>query len=440
LLGVFLALPALAYAGSALSPAPADGQKVALTAWSSIVYEYPVGSGKWFFDGYVGNQPETYNLYSSGTTVTAPTTTIEYLDAGDVVVGRESFAVPSNVMPFAWVSPYSYPTGYFKVLHRALTLPLGAIPSKTRFAPEVGKLDPEYPKYHYGTAASTAVFADISTSVGEVDDVTLGDGRVQLTVTATNNTAKPVGPVIVTANEVYGASISNVFGLNTYDVTINDPAKALRLEPGESTTFLLRGLAATPPASNRYGPWNLIAEAEPFTDLVGTVSLAGAPVAGVTVSVPGYPSVVTATDGTYSVPSLNREALTATFSKPGLITQAVPFTMGFSTNTVRDVLMVAQVPVTHATPKVSGKASARKGTKLYGRLSPGRVSAVRLEVQVYSKKKYRSYKSFTVRSSASGAWSYKAKLKRGTYRVRSRTLAESPYLAGASGWRKVVVK
>ena len=104
------------------------------------------------------------------------------------------------------------------------------------------------------------------------------------------------------------------------------------------------------------------------------------------------------------------------------------------------VLDVRKSGVTLSIPKVSGKASARKGTTLIGTVSPGHRVRVMLEVQRYSKRKYRSYKKLYVYSTDSGSYRYKYKLKKGTYRVRAVTPTDGTWLAGASGWRKVVVK
>ncbi len=98
------------------------------------------------------------------------------------------------------------------------------------------------------------------------------------------------------------------------------------------------------------------------------------------------------------------------------------------------------VAVSLGTPRVSGKASAKKGTKLVGSLAPGHVTKVTLEVQVLSKRKYKKYKKYYVNTTQSGSWSYKVKLRRGTYRVRALTASDGTYLAGSSGWRKITVK
>ncbi len=103
-------------------------------------------------------------------------------------------------------------------------------------------------------------------------------------------------------------------------------------------------------------------------------------------------------------------------------------------------VVVQKIVATGTMPKVSGKATAKKGTTLTGAVAPGRATRVTIEVQVYSKKKYRAHKKYAVTSTATGAWKYKAKLKKGTYRIRMRTDADATYLEAVSGWRKVTVK
>jgi len=91
-------------------------------------------------------------------------------------------------------------------------------------------------------------------------------------------------------------------------------------------------------------------------------------------------------------------------------------------------------------PKASGKASAKRGTKLVGAVTPGHSTRVTVEVQRYKSKKYRSYKKYSVGSTASGAYALKKKFPRGTYRVRALAAAAPGYREAASGWRKIVVK
>jgi hypothetical protein len=104
------------------------------------------------------------------------------------------------------------------------------------------------------------------------------------------------------------------------------------------------------------------------------------------------------------------------------------------------VVTVVRVPCSLSAPSVTGKATARKGTALKGTITPGHAGRVTLEVKVLSKKKYKAYKRYTTTSKATGGWTYKARLKKGTYRIRALTADGPIYSAGASKWRKVVVK
>ncbi|HET6351298.1 MAG TPA: FG-GAP-like repeat-containing protein [Coriobacteriia bacterium] len=101
---------------------------------------------------------------------------------------------------------------------------------------------------------------------------------------------------------------------------------------------------------------------------------------------------------------------------------------------------VLKRPVTLSTPKVSGKPTAKKGTTFTGTVLPGHVARVTLEVQRHSRGKYRAYKKYYVTSGAAGSYKYKAKPKKGTYRVRAITAEDAKWLAKTSSWRKVVVK
>jgi len=104
------------------------------------------------------------------------------------------------------------------------------------------------------------------------------------------------------------------------------------------------------------------------------------------------------------------------------------------------LVTVVRAPCSLSTPRVSGKATAKKGTALSGIVTPACAERVTLEVQVLSGQKFRAYKRYSTNSTATGAWSYKAKLKKGTYRIRALTAQGEIYSAGRSGWRKVVVK
>ncbi len=423
---------------SALVATPPDGAKVALTAYGSTVYEYPVGSGTWYFDGGVGNW--SASTYADGVTVVRPTVTLEYLDAASLPVGTETFEVDVNVMPFN--TGGGDPMGaYYHLFHRRLAgMPVGADPTKTRIMPEVAPSDPAWPKYQYGIAAKTLVHQLLPTVPGPVDSTTLGDGRIQYVVTVTNDTLETVGPVRFWGNENAGVSNSSNSMLDVYEVTPLEPAKAKRLAPGESTTFQVRGLAPTPLGLNRYSDWNRYAEAEPLTNLTGIVSSNWAREGGTTVSVPDCEPVVTAADGSYTVPYVLPGTYQVTFTKPGFQPTVRTVTVSYAGDTVCHAQLIkAAVPLTPGRPRVSGKATAKRGTLLKGSIAPS-YGQVTIEVQVLSKKKYKKYKTFYATSTMTGEWSKKIKIKKGTYRVRVTTRAWEAYFAGVSSWRTFKVK
>jgi hypothetical protein len=363
LAGLMLA-PTLAFA-EVLPPAPADGQKVALYAYTSEVYEYPAGSGAWYLDYFVSNYPSNY--YSDGANIVDPMTSIEYLNAADAVVGVETFGVPANVMLFAWQPTDTYPGNeYYRTVHHRLTPPAGAVPSKTRMAVEVPPTDPDYPKYHYGIAARAAVPGSLDRSPGPVDAVTLGGGRTQFTLTVTNSTDVTVGPVQVQGSEGWGPSSSNVYFLNGYDVVANDPAKALRLGVGESTTFTVRGLRPTPDTFLRFAV-NLWAEAEP-TDLYGTVTFRGAPLAGASVTVDGYSPRTTISNGGYAMSGVVPGSHLVIFSKPGFMDSGIMVTTAPGSQISQDVAMSTYPSLTRS-PSQSTKTYTRKHGKVTYTLS-----------------------------------------------------------------------
>ncbi len=140
LFGVLLASTGVS--AFAVFPAPADGQRVALSVDNPRVYEYPVSSGTWYIDGFIRNN--RYVDYSAGVNVVSPHTTVEYLDDSDVVVGSQTFEVPVHVLECC-EGLSSFKGGYFRVFHQEIDVPAGANPTKTRFAVEVPTSDPPSP-------------------------------------------------------------------------------------------------------------------------------------------------------------------------------------------------------------------------------------------------------------------------------------------------------
>lgn len=96
-LALLVAVPSVAMA--ILPPPPADGAKVVLSVgespWEVAVYQYPVGSGPWYLDASVANNP--WNTYSSGVNVVRPMVTIDYrvLPRTWSSAGRRSLSRPS---------------------------------------------------------------------------------------------------------------------------------------------------------------------------------------------------------------------------------------------------------------------------------------------------------------------------------------------------------
>jgi hypothetical protein len=432
---IIAGLGAPASALGILLPTPADGNSVSLNTWGGVVYEYPADSS-WYFDGGVGNQ--SGSTYAAGVNIVNPMVTIEFLDASDTPIGTETFSAGANVMPYYLGA--GLPTGYFKWVHHKLEgLPAGAVLSKTRFRAEVSNVDPEWPKYQYGTAASAIAYQGLP-SVASPWDFSLGDGRVQCDLTVTNNTSSYVGPVRVWGNEDYGLTTSNAYMLNAYDVTALDAAKSQRLAPGESTVFHLRGLAATPIGQNRYSDWNREVEAEALTNVTGTITSGANPVGGATVSVSEC-TTTTAADGTYTLQGVVPGARSVTIAKAAFVTQVAPVTVSYAGNATLNVaLRLAPVPSNSSMPKLSGKARHKKWTTFTGKITPARGSRVTIEVQVLSKKRYKTYTHNHISSNSHGNWTYRIKVKRGTYRIRAITGASEGFLSRTTGWRKVVVK
>jgi hypothetical protein len=110
------------------------------------------------------------------------------------------------------------------------------------------------------------------------------------------------------------------------------------------------------------------------------------------------------------------------------------------TFSVQGQFVSLDAPTSMTTPKVVGKATSRSKTKFTGSVKPGRAALVNVEISRLSKKKFKAFKVLHASAVANGAWSIKAKLSKGTYRIRTTTRATPGYTAGSSSWRKVVVK
>jgi hypothetical protein len=258
LVALILAIGAQTAFAPPLPAPPADGTKVPVYVYGQMedgrypVYEYPLGSGVWYIDGIFANYTNSY--YAGGVTVRNPYLTVEYRNSADGLVSRETFAVPSMVMP-------SNPAANsYRPVHHRLTVPPGADPTRTWW-PEESPGAPGFPNFDYATAASTLTYQSIDLSWST--QTTDADGRTFGTVIVTNNGTEIVGPVVVTGREGYGATGSENC-LDSLHVFANVPATAARLFPGESTTFEAYGLNPTPLHTPAYVRNTLSTEAEAY--------------------------------------------------------------------------------------------------------------------------------------------------------------------------------
>ena len=127
----------------AVFPAPADGQRVALSVDNPRVYEYPVSSGTWYIDGVIRNN--RHADYSSWVNVVSPHATVEFLN--ECGCRRRQPDLRSAGPRSGVLRPASsLPGGYFRVFHQEIDVPTGANPTKTRFAVEVPTSDPRLPQ------------------------------------------------------------------------------------------------------------------------------------------------------------------------------------------------------------------------------------------------------------------------------------------------------
>lgn len=241
----------------AVLPPPADGQKTSLGPLPVTLYaayEYPTASGTWYVGGSAGNF--SGDAYTGAVNVVNPKITIEYLNAADAHVGYETFNVGAGILPAASQA------GYYYLFHHRLTLPAGADPSKTMLATEVPEGDAAYPKFFYGTATSTTLLPlHLTPFWGPVDSTTLGDGRTILPVTVRNDSPDILNANLVSAYEQYAGST-----FCSMEVVANNPAQAARLAPGQSTTFTLRGLRASPGPLTRVTPYSSVTMGTPLAN------------------------------------------------------------------------------------------------------------------------------------------------------------------------------
>jgi hypothetical protein len=96
--------------------------------------------------------------------------------------------------------------------------------------------------------------------------------------------------------------------------------------------------------------------------------------------------------------------------------------------------------VSLSAPRISGSATHTRATKFVGTVSPGHSVRVTVTIQRRVSGRWRSYSIDRPTSNSAGAWSFKRKVRAGTFRLRATTSAGVPWLAGASAWRTVKIK
>jgi hypothetical protein len=172
--------------------------------------------------------------------------------------------------------------------------------------------------------------------------------------------------------------------------------------------------------------------------LKGIASSGGVPLAGVVVTVPDCPPALTASDGSYIVSDIIPTTYSVTFSKSGFVSQAAGVTIPDGGIARQDVSLRSNIGL--SSPKVLGRASARRGTTLRGTVSPAHSTRLSVQVRRLVHKKWRTYGTVMVTSSSAGVWRTKLKLRRGTYSIRVYSAGDQAHLSGVSAWRKVVVR
>ena len=193
-----------------------------------------------------------------------------------------------------------------------------------------------------------------------------------------------------------------------------------------------------------------LAVGEPVTVgvLTGMVSDDTGALAGVSVSVPDHPAVLTAVDGSYTIAGVTPFAYRVTYAKTGYASQKLGVTVLPSTTTTQNVSLGKRLFVEPATPiktalsipVVIGHASAKRGTRLKGTIGPVRSAPITIQVRKLVRHKWRPYRRYRVTASTAGSWRAKLRLRRGTYSIRTLTAGDSTHRAGTSRWRSVVVR
>ncbi|MDO8963192.1 MAG: M6 family metalloprotease domain-containing protein [Coriobacteriia bacterium] len=92
------------------------------------------------------------------------------------------------------------------------------------------------------------------------------------------------------------------------------------------------------------------------------------------------------------------------------------------------------------TPRVSGRYSHHISATFVGAVSPGHKTTVRVTIQIRSGRSWRTVRNASVRTTSTGSWSYRIRLRAGTYRVRAYAPYDTRHLSAFSGWRTIRVR
>lgn len=124
------------------------------------------------------------------------------------------------------------------------------------------------------------------------------------------------------------------------------------------------------------------------------------------------------------------------------VTARVTDNAGNTTQTTSATFTVAAAPVavSLSTPRTSGTLKSTKVVTYSGSVTPGHAVQVTLTFQRLTSHKYRTYKTIRVNANAAGGWSYKLKLKKGSYKLYATTPASAAWLAGKSGTKSFKIK
>ena len=304
-----------------------------------------------------------------------------------------------------------------------------------------------------------------------VDDVTI-TGYKYGPVRGLNAVVQPNSSVTLTWLKPYGSTDSSVADARSVSyriwrrdpaakntpseyVELTDPTRVTALTYNDPTALASHGyqywVQAWDPGTGIAGWGELAAPAIVGVvngELKGIVTSGGNPLAGATVSVPGYAPATTGADGSYLVSDIAPGPYTVTYSKAGYVTttQAVTIAAGAALDRPA-VLAVVAVPVPHTygtSTTLSGRSSVKvkKYTPYYsGRVSSPAAGPVTISLKRKVGRKWKN--AGTVRAYAvNGAFRFRFKPKyKGSWKmtatlcrrhVRNRQVPPSPSQRRAS--------